>query len=164
MDQLIFVCTGNTCRSPMAEALGKKYLSDGLFITSRGLTVSYGQSANIKAIIAMDMEGLDIRSHQAKQFDIGEVTDETLILAMTRSHQDFLVAYYPELKGQVFTLLTFAQMKGEVKDPFGAGQDTYNQCAKLLKKAIIKINDTNKLERFKKGAVKEGERYDSDWM
>lgn len=124
----------------MAEALAKKYLDSHLKITSRGLTVSIGQKANVKSVIAMDMEGLDIRGHVAKRFDIDEVSEETLILGMTKGHKDYLLAYFPELKGRVYTLLEYIEVKGEVSDPFGADQDTYNQCGKLLKKAIIKLN------------------------
>lgn len=142
MKDLIFVCTGNTCRSPMAEGLGKKYLSKWGKISSMGISASNGQAANTKSIIAMDMEGIDIRSHVARRFDLQALTKETLILTMTTGHKDYLLAYYPMLKGQVDTLLNYIGVSGEVSDPFGSGQDTYNQCAKLLKKAILKLDES----------------------
>ena len=140
MKELILVCTGNTCRSPMAEGLGLKYLDNRLKIRSRGLSVSIGLGANSKSIVAMDMEGIDIRGHVAKRFDINEVSEDTLILGMTRGHKDHLLAYFPELKGRVYTILEYIGVAGQVADPYGGDQDTYNQCAKLLKKAIIKLN------------------------
>lgn len=146
MKELIFVCTGNTCRSPMAEALGKKILGEDLKITSRGLTASYHQGPNRKSVIAMDKEGIDIRSHIAKQFNIQEVGPDTVILGMTHSHTDYLLAYFPELKGRVHTILAYAGMEGEVADPYGQDQDVYYQCAKLLKKAIQKIKETHSFE------------------
>lgn len=105
--------------------------------------MSYGQGANTKSIVAMDMYYIDIREHTARRFDIEEVTKDTLILCMTRGHKDFLLAYYPELKGQIFTLLGYVGMKGEVNDPFGTNQEDYNQCASLLKKAIQKIEEVH---------------------
>lgn len=145
MKKVIFVCTGNTCRSPMAEGLGKKYLGSDLEIVSRGLSVSYGQGANPKSALAMSMEGIDLSSHKAVRFNPEEVTGDTLILGMTFSHKDYLLTYFPELKGQVFTLMEYAEMAGEVSDPYGSHQDVYNQCAKLLKKAINKLADSGKL-------------------
>ena len=139
MKELIFVCTGNTCRSPMAEGLGKKYLKGWTHISSMGVSASGDQGANTKSIIAMDMEGIDIRTHVARRFDGALISSETLILTMTTGHRDFILAYYPMLKGQVETLLRYADIEGEVSDPYGAGQDAYNHCAMLLKKAIIKL-------------------------
>jgi len=143
--KVIFLCTGNTCRSPMAEGLGKKYLSNDLEIVSRGLSVSYGQGANPRSILAMSMEGIDLSRHKAISFNPEEVTLETLVLGMTNNHKDYLLTYFPELKGRVFTLMEYAEMTGEVSDPYGGHQDVYNQCAKLLKKAINKLADSGKL-------------------
>lgn len=140
MKDLMFVCTGNTCRSPMAEGFGKKYLKNWRQINSRGLSASYGQGANTKSIIAMDMEGIDIRDHIAHRFSIEEITPDTVILTMTTGHKDYLIAYYPELKGQVITLLDYVGLSGQVSDPYGAGQDDYNTCAKLIKKAVLRLD------------------------
>ncbi len=139
MKKIIFVCTGNTCRSPMAEAMGKKYLKDTCQIISRGLSVSYPQGPNEKSVIAMDMEGIDIRDHIAHHFVPSEVDEDTVILGMTGSHTDYLKTFYPNLKDQVYTLLEYVGMSGEVADPFGQSQEIYNRCAKLIKKAILKI-------------------------
>lgn len=143
MRDLIFVCTGNTCRSPMAEGIGNKYLDSQWRIFSRGLSVSYGQRANDKSIIAMDMENIDLRHHVSKGFDISEVNEAAIILGMTQAHKDYLLTRYPRLKGQVFTLSEFVGMKGNIDDPFGCSQDVYNQCANEIKKRVIKINDGN---------------------
>ena len=125
----------------MAEGLGKKYLKQWKKINSRGLSASYGQGANTKSIIAMDMEGIDIRNHIAQRFSIEEITPNTTILTMTKGHKDYLVAYYPELKGRVATLLDYVGLSGQVNDPFGAGQEEYNQCAQLIKKAVLRLDD-----------------------
>lgn len=124
----------------MAEGLGKKYLKQWQHINSRGLSASYGQGANIKSIIAMDMEGVDIRGHIAQRFSPDDVTTDTVILTMTTGHKDYLLAYYPELKGQVTTLLDYVGLSGQVNDPFGASQDDYNQCAILIKKAVLRLD------------------------
>lgn len=123
----------------MAEALAKNKLSSQWHIVSRGLSVSYGQGANKKSIIAMDMENLDIRQHKAQRFDPMETTEKTLVLTMTHGHKDYLLAYYPELKGRVFTLPEYVEINGEISDPYGAGQEVYNQCAQTIKRAIEKL-------------------------
>ena len=123
----------------MAEALAGQLLKGDYEIFSRGLSVSYGQEANPKSVIAMDREGLDIRGHKAQQFNVSEVKDRTLILTMTRGHRDYLLAYYPGLKGRVHTLLSYVEMPGDIADPFGAGQSVYDACAAQIKKAVMKL-------------------------
>jgi len=145
MKDLMFVCTGNTCRSPMAEGLSKKYLKTWGHINSRGLSASYGQGANLKSIIAMDMEEVNIRGHIAQRFSIEEIVATTVILTMTSGHKDYLLAYYPELKGQVTTLLAYVGLSGQVSDPYGGTQDAYNECAKLIKKAVLRLDDSSNL-------------------
>lgn len=125
----------------MAEGLAKKLLDGDYEILSRGLSVSYSQPANPKSLLAMATEGVDLSGHVSRRFDPSEVTEKTLVLGMTQNHVDYLMAYYPELKGRVDTLLSIVGLPGEVSDPYGSGQEIYIQCAKLLKKAIIKLKD-----------------------
>lgn len=139
--KIIFVCTGNTCRSPMAEGLGKQCLDKGIHIISRGLSVHEGQGPNPSSVAAMLSEGIDIRAHRAKSFSPEDVTEDTLILGMTQNHVAYISALYPDFSKQTFTLLAYCGMKGDVADPYGQNQEVYNQCAKLLKEAIMKIED-----------------------
>lgn len=125
----------------MAEGLGKAYLDKDMVIISRGLSVNEGQGPNPLSVVAMALEGIDITAHRAKTFSPEDVTEETVILAMTDHHVAYITALYPHLKRQTFTLLSYCGMKGDVADPYGQEQGVYNQCARLLKEAIMKIKD-----------------------
>jgi protein-tyrosine-phosphatase len=82
---ILFVCTGNTCRSPMAEGLFKDMLKknniDNIRVSSAGISVFPGEQANEKAIKALKEKGIDIRSHRARQA-IEEIDKADLIWAM----------------------------------------------------------------------------------
>lgn len=142
MKDILFVCTGNTCRSPMAEGIAKALDKNGRRIWSRGVNVAYESGANEKAIKAMASKDIDISAHKSKQFDPAEVTKNTIILTMTAGHKAYLTALYPQVSSQVFTLLEYVGETGDIDDPYGQSDQVYMACASQLEsviKEVIKI-------------------------
>jgi protein-tyrosine-phosphatase len=93
MIDILFVCTGNICRSPMAEALLRQKLRDGyprlapcVRVSSAGISAIEGTSATNSAIQAMDLWGIDLEPHAASSLSPGRLRDADLILAMAREH------------------------------------------------------------------------------
>ncbi len=149
MKRVVFVCTGNTCRSSMAEALFRKMLQDlgkqdEIQVESYGIAAVEGQPASEYARKVMEMEGIDLKGHKARQFR-EEVLDADLILTMTQSHKDYIVNRFPKAKGKVFLLGEFVGDYSEISDPFGQGIEVYEKVAKELKEKMSKI-----LERLEK--------------
>mgnify|MGYP000903474145 CR=1 FL=1 len=149
MKKVVFVCTGNTCRSSMAEALFKKMLQDlgkqdEIEVESYGIAAIEGQPASENAKKVMEMEGIDIKGHKAKQFR-EEVLDADLILAMTQSHKDYILNRFPKAKGKVFLLGEFVGDYSEISDPFGQSVEVYKKVADELKQKLSKT-----LERLEK--------------
>ena len=151
MIKILFVCTGNTCRSSMAEGIFKnliKNLGDdfkGIETISAGTLVLQQEPANPKAIKVLEDMGIDITPHtsQALTFELAQEAD--LILTMTQRHKEQIIQMEPNLKGKVFTLLEFAQGEErddvtlDIADPFGLSMEEYRKTAEEIKEALERV-------------------------
>ena len=158
---ILFVCTGNTCRSPMAEGIFKDLLKknniDNIIVSSAGLSVFPGEHANEKAIKSLKEKGIDITAHRARQL-LDEINKADLILTMTLSHklsiEDYFKSKTDETSPCLFTLKEFAaKLSGEkltgtdINDPYGRDYNFYKDSRDEIEKELIKIlKNLNKLE------------------
>ena len=129
--KIVCVCTGNTCRSPMAAALLSRLLP-GAEVTSAGLYAEDGAPASYHALLAMDDMGVDISGHMARRFR-PEMGEGALLLAMTRSQARALRALCPEAKVELFL------GDEEVPDPFGRGMEAYERTVRVLEEGAQAI-------------------------
>ncbi len=131
MKKLIFVCTGNTCRSPMAEGLLKKLLGPDCDweISSAGVCAANGVPANPNAVEALREQGINISGHRSRHLSTGLIKEADLLVAMTCGHRDAIVAISPESTGKVFLLKSFgiAQCAADIYDPVGEALDVYRR-------------------------------------
>lgn len=127
MRKIIFVCTGNTCRSPMAEGLFKKYLQErninNIQVASAGLSAFFGDTVSQNAVIAAKELGVDISSHRAKLLNQYDFSYNTFFVCMTDEHKEALKRYADERK--IYAL--------NVVDPYGGNISVYNKCALEIK-------------------------------
>ncbi|MBD3107097.1 low molecular weight protein arginine phosphatase [Bacillus sp. AGMB 02131] len=132
--RILFVCTGNTCRSPMAEAILKSKGIPGLEVRSAGVYAATGQSASRFAQEVLSDAAIQ-HEHQSKQISSEEIEWATHILTMTESHAAAIRNYFPESVEKVFTLKEFAEEDGsgkDVLDPYGGSKaDYYNTFIEL---------------------------------
>ena len=134
MYDIIFVCTGNTCRSPMAEAIAKN-LCPNLKITSMGVAAFNGMPASKNACITMEDMGLSLACHRSKLIDHKLLGSAKLVLTMTQAH---LLLVKSLCKGaDVFTLAEYAGEGGDIPDPFGGDLKTYQDCARQIESLIL---------------------------
>jgi len=142
--KILLVCTGNSCRSPIAEGLLRKHLQpEGEYeIMSAGTAGLEGFSPSPAAIEVMKEEGIDISSYLSKGIS-KELTEKSdIILVMAGVHKDILLEKIPEAKEKVYLLKEFAGIKDdnkEIHDPIGQSVEVYRRIRDEIKNAVEDI-------------------------
>jgi L-threonylcarbamoyladenylate synthase len=142
--QFLFVCTGNTCRSPMAEGVFRKYLAEklecevdylekiGYRVSSAGVINMAGATASAEAIEACESKGVNIRGHKSKVLSPELIKESDFIFAMEQVHCDWVNKLCSESESKC-RLLAEDQ---EIVDPIGQTQGFFNNCAVSIEKAV----------------------------
>lgn len=137
MDHIIFICTGNTCRSPMAEGLFRAHGGEqetGLAAASAGLFTQDGLPASDNAVTAAKELGADISAHRSRVLTHDMAQSARYLVCMTGAHYDRVCELFPDCADKVFTLT-----QRDVSDPFGGDLDTYRRATAEIDEGVRSI-------------------------
>lgn len=137
--KILFVCTGNTCRSAMAAAIFNDIAMKrdiDVMIESAGLAAPDGEAASLNAVKALAEMGIDLSYHRAKTLSPELIDIADVILTMTESHKAVISPYAPD---KVFTLKEYVGENGDVADPYGGDIEIYRSTASELKALLEKL-------------------------
>lgn len=146
--KIMFVCTGNICRSAMADVMLKSKikntdLENKLEVFSAGTHADTGSHATFTAIEAMEELGIDLKPHRATNIMDSNIEDMDFILCATSKHKQLVLAIFPKLQDNVYTIKEFAEYDIEsgldISDPWGYDLSVYRSCASLLENCIDNI-------------------------
>lgn len=141
--RVLFVCTGNTCRSPMAEGILKDIAREknlNIEVESAGIFAMDGDTAAENAISALRQYLIDISDHKSQRISRDLVDDADLILVMSKSHRDSLVMNFPHIEDKVFLLNKYAFNEDrDIIDPYGGDLAIYEKTRDEILKALRQI-------------------------
>ena len=145
---ILFVCTGNTCRSPMAEVLCKKHLAQllgvsveelparGYRIVSAGTNALLGMTASSEAVSVMHERNCELSQHSSRPLDCELIGEADVIYVMSRAHSDILSRIEPDAAERVHLL---DRDEHDIADPVGADVERFGRCADEIELAVTEL-------------------------
>ena len=143
--RILFVCTGNACRSPMAQVIFKKLVSNDPSLLSAGIEVDSAgtgvglDSATPEAIECMAEYDLDLNGHQPKTIDSNLADWADLVLVMESRHKEAVLSRFPNAAKKTHLLSEYVGGSGGVPDPYLQGIEVYQKCAATLQSLLKKL-------------------------
>lgn len=145
MKNIIFICTGNTCRSVIAHKLFEKMLEESgkrAKIYSAGMYANTRDGATINAVQALKEYNIELKDYRSVHIKDINMEEMDLILCMTLGHKGMMGQLYPNLKDNIYTLKEYVENDKEgkdIKDPFGNSKELYILCLKEIKENLEKL-------------------------
>ena len=155
MKKILFVCSGNTCRSPLAEGIAKKILSDRLLeqivISSAGTSAIEGVPASDLSIQVARSNGIDLSDHRARPLSKTLIRESDLIFTMSSKHKETVGIIEPAGLDYTFLLTDFCGEQGDIPDPIGSDIEGYQGVFEQIQKCLERMrNRLGKLDHWPK--------------
>jgi len=140
LKKILFVCSGNTCRSPLAEGIARKIFSKRTpiptEIASAGASALEGIPASQHAVTVASARGVDLSKHRARLLNRTMVREADLIVTMGSKHRETVGVIDPEATAYTVLMTDFCDIVGDVPDPIGGTRDEYERMYKLIELCV----------------------------
>jgi len=134
--KLLFICTGNTCRSPMAEGLAREMFGDSVQVSSAGMEACVGECANTYAIEVLKERNVHLSRHRSRRISVELMADADWIIPMTQAQEEALSRLFPQYVEKIRFLGAWADRKRDVHDPWNGSLEVYRQTANEIEKLL----------------------------
>ncbi|MDB4809183.1 low molecular weight protein arginine phosphatase [bacterium] len=139
--KVLFVCTGNTCRSPMAEGIFRKAAEGTDFeVSSAGVAAQPGSSASPATVSVLKVQGIALDNFRSRMVDRAMLEEAEAVFCMTEGHLEMLEMMHPEHEEKYHLACDFVEINGtvgvDVPDPIGMGRPAYEMTSKVLNAAM----------------------------
>lgn len=137
--KILFVCTGNTCRSPMAQGLARAFFPPGIEILSAGVNAFQQDPVSQNAVKVLKEKGIDISDHTAVRVNKGILDSADYVFTMTKSQERYLRKLYPEYIDKIASLGGWSGSGEDISDPWGGSVQAYKQCAMEIEELLLHV-------------------------
>jgi protein-tyrosine-phosphatase len=125
--KLLFVCTGNTCRSPMAEGLARELFGDEIQVKSAGLEAWEGEKASTQALEVFRERNLNLSHHRSRRINSELLSEADWVIPMTQAQEDNLKQRFPQYSSKICCLGGWGDRRRDIRDPWMGSVSEYRQ-------------------------------------
>lgn len=148
VSEVLFVCTGNSCRSVMAEYLFRKMAADkGLQVRahSAGVAAARGAGASFETLEVLKIDGIDARPHSSRMVHEDNMESADMVLALTDLHAEHLKGHFPEYQSKIYLLTEFYTGQNKqffingIPDPIGMNRHFYENTYAVVRDCVANL-------------------------
>lgn len=137
----MFICTGNTCRSPIAEGLARAMFGEVVQVSSAGMEAWEGEEASTHALHVLKEQNLDLSRHRSRRISAELLADADWIIPMTQAQEKGLGRLFPQFEQKIRCLGDWGEHKREVHDPWRGSLDAYRQTAQEIRALLCTLKE-----------------------
>ena len=137
--RLLFVCTGNTCRSPLAEGMARAMFGDLVQVSSAGIEAWEGESVSAHVVEILKEQKVDLSLHRSRRIKEELMADADWIIPMTQTQEAVLKRRFPQYVHKIRCLGNWGEEKRDIIDPYMGSLDVYRQTAQEIRKLLNRL-------------------------
>ncbi|MDQ7093019.1 low molecular weight protein arginine phosphatase [Desulfosporosinus sp. PR] len=143
--KLLFICTGNTCRSPMAEGLAHELLGEGVQVSSAGMEAWEGDKASPQALKVLKERNVDLSDHRSRRVSLELLSGADWIIPMTQAQEESLKRRFPQFAPKIRCLGEWGERPYDIRDPWMGSVSEYRQTALEIEELLRSLKEQLKL-------------------